>query len=321
MWLCGCSTAVPLSGHGPCPSSPCSFKDTHSDNPSIYIKVKGDYENNIFFVFVFIVDVFCLEMAKQNSPSLVEVVKQVAEQQHTQVSEIEKSKAVLLQLQAQLKEVEKQMDSVLAETKTTERQMYQQDEAIETTTHDCESLEAQVRSLYAENVKLKLDTEMVQEDFEVMLLRNNAYREKITAHKEFWWETESKLPIMADLAKKRDMVKDLMAKKEELMHDLQNPEGNALKPLQEETVYLKREINLIKESIGERKRLCEEEKTVHTKLQKEIEVQHKRCEAILKRLHCQVNKLESNKRQCHWNIQQLEKKAAELRLCLGITEQ
>lgn len=38
-------------------------------------------------------------MAKQNSPSLIEVVKQVAQQQHSQVSEIEKSKTVLFQLQ------------------------------------------------------------------------------------------------------------------------------------------------------------------------------------------------------------------------------
>lgn len=39
------------------------------------------------------------EMAKQNSPSLAEVVKRVAEQQQSQVSDIEKSKTVLFQLQ------------------------------------------------------------------------------------------------------------------------------------------------------------------------------------------------------------------------------
>lgn len=42
---------------------------------------------------------FSLEMAKQNLPSLAEVVKEVAEQQHIQASEIEKSKTVLAQLQ------------------------------------------------------------------------------------------------------------------------------------------------------------------------------------------------------------------------------
>uniref|UniRef100_A0A8C6ABX4 Coiled-coil domain containing 122 n=1 Tax=Marmota marmota marmota TaxID=9994 RepID=A0A8C6ABX4_MARMA len=51
-----------------------------------------------------------------------------------------------------------------------------------------------------------------------------------------------------------------------------------------------------------------------------LQVQHKRYYAILKRLHCQVNKLQSNRRQWQWNIQQLEKTAAELRKCVGMKE-
>uniref|UniRef100_A0A8C0J4V8 Coiled-coil domain containing 122 n=1 Tax=Chelonoidis abingdonii TaxID=106734 RepID=A0A8C0J4V8_CHEAB len=49
----------------------------------------------------------------------------------------------------------------------------------------------------------------------------------------------------------------------------------------------------------------------------QLQVQNKRCDAILKRLHCQLNKLQSNRRQWHWNIQQMEKKAAELRKLLS----
>ncbi|CAM2096163.1 unnamed protein product [Caretta caretta] len=241
-------------------------------------------------------------MAKQNSPSLVEVVKQVAEQQHSQASEIEKSKIVLSQLQptailpnigfplkgeyynilqAELQELEKQMESALLETKATERQIYQQDDDIETTKYHCESLESQVRSLYAEKIRLKLDTEAAQEEFEMMLARNSAYHEKIMAHKERYWEAESKMPVMLELAKKRDMVKELKTKKEELMNDLQNPEGQVIK---------------------------------------QVQVQNKRCDAILKRLHCQLNKLQSNRRQWQWNIQQMEKKAAELRKSVGAIE-
>ncbi|OBS57163.1 hypothetical protein A6R68_11711, partial [Neotoma lepida] len=49
-------------------------------------------------------------------------------------------------------------------------------------------------------------------------------------------------------------------------------------------------------------------------------VQHKRYDAILKRLHCQVNKIQLNRRKWHWNIQQLEKTAAELKKRLGVKE-
>ncbi|NXJ52792.1 CC122 protein, partial [Spizaetus tyrannus] len=260
------------------------------------------------------------KMAKQNSPSLIEVVKQVAEQQHSQVSEIEKSKTVIFQLQAKFQELEKEMDSILLETKMTEREIYLQDDAIEVTKYHCENLEAQVRALYSENLKLRHDAETVQEEFEITFVRNNEYREKIKAHKHLFWEMESKMPVMIELAKKKAFVKELRTKKEELTRDLQNPEGSVIKQVQEEITLLKREITTLKEFINKKTDLLEEEKKMHAKLRKEIEVQNKRYDAILKRLHCQLNKLHSNKRQWHWNIQQLEKKAAELRKCLGVVE-
>ncbi|KAF1429106.1 hypothetical protein FQV23_0009030, partial [Spheniscus humboldti] len=260
------------------------------------------------------------KMAKQNSPSLIEVVKQVAEQQHSQASEIEKSKTVLFQLQAKFQQLEKEMDSILLETKTTEREIYLQDDAIEVTKYHCENLEAQVRALYSENLKLRRDAETVQEEFEMTFARNNEYREKIKAHKHLFWETESKMPVMIQLAKKKTVVKALKTKKEELMRDLQNPQGSVIKQVQEEITLLKREITTLKEFINKKSDFLEEEKKMHAKLRKEIEVQNKRYNAILKRLHCQLNKLHSNKRQQHWNVQQLEKKAAELRKCLGVVQ-
>ncbi|NXI97921.1 CC122 protein, partial [Psophia crepitans] len=260
------------------------------------------------------------KMAKQNSPSLIEVVKQVAEQQHSQASEIEKSKTVLFQLQAKFQELEKEMESILLETKMTEKEIYLQDDAIEVTKYHCENLKAQVLALYSENLKLRHDAETVEEEFEMTFARNNEYREKIKAHKHLFWEMESKLPIMIELAKKKAVVKELKTKKEELMHDLQNPEGSVIKQVQEEITLLKTDITTLKEFINTKTDLLEEEKKMHAKLRKEIEVQNKRYDAILKRLHCQLNKLHSNKRQWHWNIQQLEKKAAELRKCLGVMD-
>ncbi|NXF87361.1 CC122 protein, partial [Eubucco bourcierii] len=260
------------------------------------------------------------KMAKKNSPSLTEVVKQVAEQQHSQASEFEKNKAVLFQLQAKFQELEKEMNSILLEIKITERDIYLQDDAIELTKHHCENLEVQVRAQYSEILKLRHDAETVQEEFEMTLARNNEYREKIRAHKHLFWEMESKMPAMIELDKKKAVVKELKTKKEELMSDLQNPEGTVIKRVQEEIALLKSEITTLKELINKKTDLLEEERKMHAKLKKEIEVQNKRYNAILKRLHCQLNKLHSNKRQWQWNIQQLEKKAAELRKCLEVVE-
>uniref|UniRef100_A0A8C5L899 Coiled-coil domain containing 122 n=1 Tax=Jaculus jaculus TaxID=51337 RepID=A0A8C5L899_JACJA len=59
----------------------------------------------------------------------------------------------------------------------------------------------------------------------------------------------------------------------------------------------------------------------YKKLLLHLQVQHKRYDAILKRLHCQVNKLQSNRRQWQWNIQQLEKTVTELKKCIGMKNQ
>ncbi|XP_030055288.1 coiled-coil domain-containing protein 122 isoform X3 [Microcaecilia unicolor] len=220
-------------------------------------------------------------MAKENSLSLMEVVEQVAQQQQLQSSEIEESKKVLFQLQSQLCELEGQMTSILMETKSTEKLIYQQEDDIDSKNHRCETLEAQNTTLCMENIRLKFEIEKAKEEFEVLLSRISMYREKIEAHVKKFLEADSKLPVMSELSEKQHMIKMLKEKKEELMNDLQNPEGNIIK---------------------------------------EVQVQNKRCDAILKRLHCQLKKVQSSKRQCYWNIQHMEEDATELRKRLGIKE-
>ncbi|XP_059851477.1 coiled-coil domain-containing protein 122 isoform X1 [Delphinus delphis] len=256
-------------------------------------------------------------LAKQDISSLTDAVEQVAQQQQSQASEIEKNKKVLFNLQNELHELKTQIASVSAETKETERQIYQQDAAIQTTQLQCGNLENQIKSLHTENVKLKFDIEAAQEDFEEQMIRYNEYYAKIKAHKDSLREVESKWSFMTELNEKRDLVKKLKTMKEELMQHLQNPEGNLMKQVQEDIINLKDKIITVKESIIEKTCFLEEEKKTHEKLRKEIEVQHKRYGAILKRLHCQVNKLQSDRRQWQWNIQQLQKTAAELRKCIG----
>uniref|UniRef100_A0A8D0EBL3 Coiled-coil domain containing 122 n=1 Tax=Salvator merianae TaxID=96440 RepID=A0A8D0EBL3_SALMN len=255
-------------------------------------------------------------MANSSSSSLEEVVKQVAEQQHSQASEIEKNKTVLKTLQIQLQNLEKQMKCVAAERKVTEWQIHHQDEGIASTKDTCEALETEISVLYLENVKLAFDLEALQEELKIMQIRNDIYYEKISAHREQFIKAESKLPFTIELIQKRALVKDMIANKEELMNALQISEEEATNSVQNEIVNLKGKINLLEETIDEKKNVLQDERNTHARLQKEIEVQNKRYEAILKRLHCQVNKMESSNRQWHWNIQQMEEKVAKLRKLL-----
>ncbi|XP_054442594.1 coiled-coil domain-containing protein 122 [Pteronotus mesoamericanus] len=259
-------------------------------------------------------------LAKQDTSSLTDAVEQVAKQQQSQTSEIEKNKKILYHLQNELHELEKQIESVSAETKETERLIHQQDASIENSKLQCENLEMQIKSLHTENIKLKFEIEAAQEHFEEHLVRYNEYYAKLKVHKDSVREEESKWSFMTELHEKQDLVKKLKRMKEELRQDLQNPEGNRMKQIQEDITKLKDEITAIKESIIEKTYFLQEENKTHEKLRKEIEVQHKRYGAILKRLHCQVNKLQSNRRQWQWDIQQLEKTAANLRKCIAMKD-
>uniref|UniRef100_A0A8C9PDA9 Coiled-coil domain containing 122 n=1 Tax=Spermophilus dauricus TaxID=99837 RepID=A0A8C9PDA9_SPEDA len=208
----------------------------------------------------------------EDTSSLTEVVKQVAKQQQSQTSEIERNKKVLFHVQNELHELEKQIAAISAETKETERQIYQKDAAIENSRLQCGSLESQIKSLYTENVKLKFDIEMAQEDFEERMIKYKTYYAKIKAHKDSLGEIESQWPFMIELCEKRDLVKKLKTMKEELIQDLQNPGGNQMTQVQEDISKLKNEIITVKESIIEKTCFLEEEKRRHEKLTKEIEV-------------------------------------------------
>ncbi|XP_038166093.1 coiled-coil domain-containing protein 122 isoform X3 [Arvicola amphibius] len=198
--------------------------------------------------------------------------------------------------------------------------MYQQDAAMENSRLRCGLLEAQIESLYSESVKLKFDLETAQENFKEKMIKYNAYYAKIKAYKDSLGEIDSKCSFMTQLYEKRDLIKSLKTMKEDLMENLQNPQGSYATQIQEDISKLMNKIMTVKDSIIEKTYFIEEEKKTHEKLRKEIEVQHKRYDAILKRLRCQVNKIQLNRRNWQWNIQQLEQTASELRKRLGVKE-
>lgn len=135
-------------------------------------------------------------------------------------------------MQNDLHELEKQIAAVSTESKEMERQIYQQDTAIENTKLQCGSLEAQIKSLHTENIQLKFDVETAQEEFEENMIKYNAYYAKIKAFRDSLGERESKSSFMTELHEKQNLVKKLKKMKEELKQDLQNPERNRITQVQ-----------------------------------------------------------------------------------------
>ncbi|KAG9492050.1 hypothetical protein GDO78_000529 [Eleutherodactylus coqui] len=254
------------------------------------------------------------------APSLTEVEEQVAQQQQSQASEILRSKQALSQFQAELFELEAELQSVVLETKQAERKIAQEEDSIENIMQQCRTLETQNHSIYAENIKLKLEVETQREDLECTASRNNGYRKRIADSVNGFSVAENKLPFMIELNKKRAMAQLLKKQKEEMILDLHNPNSIAVKQVQEEILYVSDQIKAIMECVNAKKKIYEEELERHSLLRKDIQVQKKRYNAILKRLHSQLNKARLNSRQHQWNIEEMEKKVSGLRQSLGIIQ-
>ncbi|XP_060247450.1 coiled-coil domain-containing protein 122 isoform X1 [Meriones unguiculatus] len=259
-------------------------------------------------------------MGKEDTSSLTNAVEQVAKQQQSQTSEIEKHKKLLFHLQIELHDLEKQIAAIAEEAKETERKMHQQDAVMENSKLQCGLLEAQIESLYSESIKLKFDTETAQENFEEQMIKYNAYYAKIKAHKDSLGEIKGQGSLMTELYEKQDLIQNLKTMKEDLTENPQNSQGNYTIQIQEDIAELKNKIMTAKDSIIKKTHFLEEEKKTHEKLRKDIEVQHKRYDAILKRLHCQVDKIQLNRRKWQQNIEQLKKTAAELKKRIGVKE-
>ncbi|XP_068123873.1 coiled-coil domain-containing protein 122 isoform X2 [Hyperolius riggenbachi] len=252
-----------------------------------------------------------------NSPSLAEAMKQLTQQQKDQATDIENRKLLISLKQTELCELETDLKSLLMETKEVEKKINQEEDTTEKIMLQCGILETEIHSIYSENIKLKQELETQKEDFQAILLRNNKFRERIEEAILRFSEAENKLPVMIELIKKRDMVRLLRSQKEEMILDLHNPGSTAVKQVQDEMSCISEEIKSISQCITARKKTYEQEKEKHVALRKEIEVQKKRYDAILKRLHSQLNNAQMNRRQYQWNIAQMEKTASGLRESLG----
>ncbi|XP_058041999.1 coiled-coil domain-containing protein 122 [Ahaetulla prasina] len=261
-------------------------------------------------------------MADSDALGIAEMVKRVAERQNTQACEIQKSKEVLTQMQAQLRDLEIQRNSVVAERKAVERQTYFSEEALATTRGHLEDLEAEISALHGENVKLSQEVDVLQEELEKKMLENGAYYEKMAAHRNRFEGAESKLPFVVELVTKRATIQQLMEKKEGLVASLrEGEEQDTVGQVQDEISCLQSEIKVLKEAVGEKENIIRDEKSRQATLQKEIELQRKRSEAVLKRLRCQVNNLELERKQRRLKMQQLEEEEEELRKMLQATDE
>ncbi|XP_051782567.1 coiled-coil domain-containing protein 122-like [Erpetoichthys calabaricus] len=266
------------------------------------------------------IGVFVVIKFSDKQPELSEVVKEVARHYQEQEIVTGKNLKLLKQLELQVSELEKEKQSLLLECQATEKQICTVENDILQTQKFLRSLEKETHAIFMENVKCQLTIEQEEEKFQILLEEFNTYRNKMESYKEDISKEEGSFSTRKELMEKKEMVKNLKAKKEALRIDLQNPDGSLVRSLQEELFNLKTKIDDANGAISDLNSQLIKEEEIQLQLKKEIEMLNRRSEAIIRRLHCQLNKAQANKRLQRWNIEQLQKKLVYLRKCLGSTK-
>ncbi|KAL7891056.1 hypothetical protein AOLI_G00005320 [Acnodon oligacanthus] len=252
--------------------------------------------------------------------SLSAALQAVSQQGESQAVELEEKHHVLNSVQATLSEVVKSYEAVAKDIKLKERQITGITCEIEQILSHNETQETQLKAILMENLRLKHSIEEQLENSHFLLTGYNAYRNKMESYKMSVAELESQVPIRKELVEKMEEVKRLKDCKEGLKIDLQNPEGNAVQQAQKEIDNIKAKIHCSKEMMREKIVLLEKEKETHSQLRKDIEIHNRRCEAIVKRLCCQLNKAQSSHRQLSSDISQMEIEVNHLRNQLQVIQ-
>uniref|UniRef100_A0A8C7LSQ6 Uncharacterized protein n=1 Tax=Oncorhynchus mykiss TaxID=8022 RepID=A0A8C7LSQ6_ONCMY len=237
----------------------------------------------------------CIAVETHGGPdfSLTQALEDVSQQGYAQI--------------AILSDIEKKGKEAEVELKFNVRQILILEGEMEHLQRHMQDLGLRSVTVYNENTELRLLIEEEEDNFSRVLAGYNTYRNKMEGHRTAVLQAESQMRAHRELVEKRALVRVLTERREELRADLENPEGNAVKQAQvraaEEPVKM----------VTERRELILKEFESHTLIKKHIEIQNRRYDAIVKRLHCQLMKAQSGHRQLSDDIYHMEREIQDLK--------
>uniref|UniRef100_A0A674A6W2 Coiled-coil domain-containing protein 122-like n=1 Tax=Salmo trutta TaxID=8032 RepID=A0A674A6W2_SALTR len=226
-------------------------------------------------------------------------LEDVSQQGYAQIVALQEKQQVLSSLQVKLslpkgKEAE-------VELKSNVRQILILEGEMEHLQRHMQDLGLRSITVYNENTELRMLIEEEEDNFSRVLAGYNTYRNKMEGHRTAVLQAESQTRAHRELVEKRALVRVLTERREELRADLENPEGNAVKQAQ---------VRADEEPVRE---LILKEFESHTLIKKHIEIQNRRYNAIVKRLHCQLMKAQSGHRQLSDDIYHMEREIQDLK--------
>ncbi|XP_054915240.1 coiled-coil domain-containing protein 122 [Poeciliopsis prolifica] len=229
--------------------------------------------------------------------SLTKAVEDVSQHSYTQTETLREKQNTLKTLQAALADIEKKRPHAEQQLRSKLREIHLLEGEMEHLERQRALLQDRCASINKENIKLHMLLQDEEENARFTLEKFSAYRRKMKGHKDAVLQAVSQTEAHRELTENRMLVLKLRREKERLKEDLQNPNGITLQTAKEETDTLKRQISESQTAIAAGRERLKNEFEIHAKLKRDIEIQNRRYEAIVKRLRCQLSRAQAVHRQ------------------------
>ncbi|KAF7663187.1 hypothetical protein LDENG_00214850 [Lucifuga dentata] len=225
--------------------------------------------------------------------SLTKAVHDISVHGYAQNEALKEKQKELSSLQAVLSDVEKKGEKAELELRSKLREILKLEGDMEHLQWQIQLLHHRCTSICSTNTELQLRIDEEEETAHLTLAGYNTYRNKMEGHRAVVLHATSQTESHKLLEEKRALVRILTQRKEELREDLENPHGNTMQTARREIDALKRKITVLKKTVAEKREQLQKESETHTQIKKDIEIQNRRYEAIVKRLHCQLRKTQA----------------------------
>ncbi|XP_028427715.1 coiled-coil domain-containing protein 122 isoform X3 [Perca flavescens] len=230
--------------------------------------------------------------------SLTKAVEDVSQHGCAQTEALKEKQKTLISLQATLSEVEKKGGMAEQELRSKVREFLMLEGEMEHLERQTRVLHDRCASIRKENTELQIGISEEEENARKALAGFNAYRNKMEVHRAAVLHAASQTEAHKELEEKRALVRMLTQKKEELKSEID---------------ALKGEISLMRETIAKTREKVQKELDTHTQIKKDIEIQNRRYEAIVKRLRCQLSRAQAAHRQMSEDVYHMERELAQLK--------
>ncbi|XP_075950653.1 coiled-coil domain-containing protein 122 isoform X1 [Anarhichas minor] len=236
--------------------------------------------------------------------SLTKAVEDVSQHGFAQIESLKEKQKTLISLQATLSDAERKGETAEQDLRSKVREFLMLEGEMEHLERQTKVLHDRYAAISKENTELQISISEKEENARMALARFNTYRNKMEGHRAAALHAASQTEAHKELEEKRALVRMLTQKKEELKEDLENPNGNTVQMAKSENDALKREISARRETIAKEREQVQKEFATHTQIKKDIEIQNRRYEAIVKRLHCQLSRAQAvhrlTKNKCNY---------------------